>query len=466
MISINSVYQSKLYGSLMPLNLFQTVLPLNSDAAAIILLPAPLNGSVILHEVVTTQAEQYSLTFYALLSILALSIVLQGIAWRRNTGISTLQNDAEKIPIEGNTIERLNFSAFDFGVCRVDLNRDIVECNEKYLEIMGLSADLSLPMKQNMMWHTSSIYEFNPTTFPATSKVVKANSLNGKSYLLQYYYHSSENHYLFVRTNVEDAFTTQKNLLVNHLRHELSTPVSIIDLQLQQQELSDKNSGQLKDFVTVMRRATERLKLLTQTLNRVNANDVEEVFLPEKDLSQIIEQCIQMVDTNDNPINVPSGQKKIWISKARHSLSTVLLNLIDNAVKHQPHPEKQISISYDLLDTSTLSKSIQGLMSITQTGKPPDQVLKIIVEDNGKAVDADRIGFYGWRLMEQDKTSGELLYNLMSNNSETQSVHRRLSGTDICAELCLRLSGMILYSKSSDHEHGNQFQIIIPQHFL
>lgn len=169
---------------------------------------------------------------------------------------------------------------------------------------------------------------------------------------------------------LEDAITREQQFSVD-ASHELRTPLAII-LNYSDELLKDNNSNYQEEYQIINDEAVKMKKIISQLLmlargelNQYNL-DIEKVSLNEM-INSIVEQMrlfavkknIDIEFNNDEPIIVDIDES-LW--------TQLFINLIDNALKYTPDYGKVIIKT-----------------------KEVDNVVTIIIEDNGVGINKDNL---------------------------------------------------------------------------
>ena len=181
------------------------------------------------------------------------------------------------------------------------------------------------------------------------------------------------------------------NTILNSLSHELRTPIAAIigaadNLQNHNAKLSDNNRN---DLVKEISKASFRLN--QQVENLLNMSRLEAGFIQPKkdwcDINEVVYEAVKRIEENgilqEIKININPAIPLFKLDKGM--LEQVIYNLINNAALY------------------TAADTIINIVAICHA-----DVLKIIIEDNGKGFPKDEIGnvFDKFYRLKNTKTGG------------------------------------------------------------
>lgn len=134
----------------------------------------------------------------------------------------------------------------------------------------------------------------------------------------------------------------QRNFLLS-ITHELKSPIAVIKLTLDTFKKRQLTPEQAKMLTTNALNDTERLnKLVEDLLLAARVDDGYQYMFETVDLRELTEECIQMVAPKfEGAIEFSSELEEASLKKAdRMTLSSVLLNIIENATKYAKDTSK------------------------------------------------------------------------------------------------------------------------------
>ena len=150
--------------------------------------------------------------------------------------------------------------------------------------------------------------------------------------------------YLFRRILTQERLNEEKDRLIANITHELKTPVAVIQVSaeaLETFELTEKEQEKYLGTITHQ----------TGLLNHLITQFLEETLLGERPLKKEKVDCVPMLQElvttfqNDTTIiTLNSLEKSVFFVDASLFMSSVR-NLIDNAIKYQNQPIKQVEIT-------------------------------------------------------------------------------------------------------------------------
>jgi two-component system, OmpR family, sensor histidine kinase CiaH len=160
----------------------------------------------------------------------------------------------------------------------------------------------------------------------------------------------------------------QKNFFLS-ITHELKTPIAATKLQLQTLEKQKLDDGQRTQLVKKALEETNRLNtLIDKVLLASNLESGEFVFRKERaDLSRLVtDTCVRYYKTNldagDLSLDIDQG---VFAEIDPEAFASVITNLVDNALKYSPIPQR-VSVSL-----RSQSRTVQLQVADNGPGVPP-----------------------------------------------------------------------------------------------
>lgn len=170
----------------------------------------------------------------------------------------------------------------------------------------------------------------------------------------------------------ETALSNQQKNFFLSITHELKTPIAATKLQLQtlQKQKLDENTQQ--ELITNALQETERLNMLIDNVLLANRLDAGEfIFKKEKqDLGKIVPEILQRYYKNEiakAELKITS-QENLFSEVDVHALTSVITNLVDNAIKYS-RLEKNISVELEKQKDSILLRVKDSGVGISNEDK-------------------------------------------------------------------------------------------------
>jgi signal transduction histidine kinase len=131
----------------------------------------------------------------------------------------------------------------------------------------------------------------------------------------------------------------QKNFLLS-VTHELKSPLASIKLYIETILKRDLNSGQRETFLVNSLKDIERLDDLVENMLLATKIDNKSYSFPKEEfnLSKLVEKIadrLQVHSCKSQTINL-SVQPEVYLTGDKFALTSVVTNLIENAVKYSP----------------------------------------------------------------------------------------------------------------------------------
>ncbi len=136
-----------------------------------------------------------------------------------------------------------------------------------------------------------------------------------------------------------------KKEFLQNISHELRTPLFSIQAyseNLEQLLHNQKNKDKEIEFVAVILRNTKRLILLIQdigTISRLESNEIvleKEAFIIETVIADVLEELFFFAQEKKTNIDTSFLKNKTAVFADREKIKQVLLNIIQNAIQHNP----------------------------------------------------------------------------------------------------------------------------------
>lgn len=195
-----------------------------------------------------------------------------------------------------------------------------------------------------------------------------------------------------MRTQIQSTERLRKRFL-SDVAHELRTPLTSIKGLTETLQDGAVEDVQVRDrFLASIERETDRLIRLTQDLLTLTRADVEGFKLRKEnvDLSQLIEQLLSQFEVEASRKSVqlnfmdhPAGAR---ISVDRDRINQVLINLLDNALRHAPE-HSTIAIVIDVKSKTELpSKCLMRPQVKVDLQKGAENWLTLSITDQGPGI--------------------------------------------------------------------------------
>ena len=155
-----------------------------------------------------------------------------------------------------------------------------------------------------------------------------------------------------------------KSDFINTITHEFQTPLSAIiiankTIENENQQLA---SERLSYLTGIIRRQTERLNILTKQVANSNTDQGIALSLGEYKMNDLMDEILSDYQINLQGKNVEiffttkAGDDSVLLDKTH--FTSIITNLLDNAVKYNQKPEKEIHITTFNSNERTLTLSI------------------------------------------------------------------------------------------------------------
>ena len=168
----------------------------------------------------------------------------------------------------------------------------------------------------------------------------------------------------------------QHDAFINAVTHELKTPVASIRLYLETLKTRDVDAQQRQEFYDIMLADSDRLlKTVEQVLQASRAGEkATELHRTEFDIRELMSDVIQTTllrrYLDESAIRTTFPSEPVEISADREALTTVVSNLLDNAMKYSEN-ELKITVETFMHNNHTLGIKVQdngiGMSKETQS---------------------------------------------------------------------------------------------------
>ncbi|GAC1536439.1 MAG: ATP-binding protein [Myxococcales bacterium] len=186
---------------------------------------------------------------------------------------------------------------------------------------------------------------------------------------------------------VEESFARQRRFVAD-AAHELRSPLTALSLQAERLGEAEM-SGPARERLLSLRRGIERgRRLLEQLLTLAKAQATASA--PEAPVSvrdvyrRVLEDVLPLAEAKDIDVGVEGDQDaQVWVSEA--DLTTVVRNLVDNAIRYTP-PKGRVDLAVDIAGDRAVLR-----VKDTGPGIPPHQRDRVF-EPFYRASEQDRLG--------------------------------------------------------------------------
>lgn len=170
----------------------------------------------------------------------------------------------------------------------------------------------------------------------------------------------------------------QQDAFLNAMTHELKTPIASIRLYLETLKRRELTDEKRREFYDIMLADSDRLlatveQVLAASKARERSRKVNAISV---DLKEIVEDCAKQITRryhlSPDDIKIVSGSERIFTEADAGELSTVFVNLLDNAVKYSGN-EVDIAVKFRLRQNGIAEVHIKD----KGVGIPPDQLKRI-----------------------------------------------------------------------------------------
>ncbi len=194
----------------------------------------------------------------------------------------------------------------------------------------------------------------------------------------------------------QKKLTEMKTDFLNSITHEFNTPIAAINVAskgLKNQKIAGKTEN-IQSLTDIIQRQTSRLeKLVSQVLDVTTLNQValhKETYSLHSLLDEILLDYRLNISNKEVELTLLKEADRDEVILDRFHFTTMLLNILDNAIKYNTQPVKKISVS-----TANYKKGIQ--LSIRDNGvgmaeKTKEQIFKKFYRANADEPKASGLG--------------------------------------------------------------------------
>ena len=167
----------------------------------------------------------------------------------------------------------------------------------------------------------------------------------------------------------ERRLTMVRNDLVSNITHELKTPIATVKVALEaiQNFGAGANPEKRKEYLQIAETELDRLALLVDNVLKTSVQEGKEMLLDmEKiDLQALIKTILSTMklqfDKMDAEVSFKAKNQPMWVEGDRVHLTSVIYNLLDNALKYSnDHPKIEVQLM-EVNDRYDLAISDHGL---------------------------------------------------------------------------------------------------------
>lgn len=162
---------------------------------------------------------------------------------------------------------------------------------------------------------------------------------------------------LYRNLRLQQRLVSIKDGLISNISHELKTPITTVGVALEGlRNFKGQNNPEVtSEYITIAEHELKRLSMLTEKVlhsSLADQNSMKSNF-HSFDFGELIEEVKKsfklIAERNNASIEIDKSSENTWINGDRDHLSTVLFNLIDNALKYSPEGAKiHITLTQDL----------------------------------------------------------------------------------------------------------------------
>ncbi|HRI61109.1 MAG TPA: HAMP domain-containing sensor histidine kinase [Saprospiraceae bacterium] len=166
----------------------------------------------------------------------------------------------------------------------------------------------------------------------------------------------------------QQRLTALKNDFIGNITHELKTPITTVGVALE--ALSDfevmKNPHQTREYLSISKLELERLTLLVDKVLRLSMfEDKQPRLQPEPlDLAALVRQVLNAMKLQAESAGTSihfdtEGDGSIPVNGDRLHLTSVVFNLVDNALKYRGKESPEIRVSLSSLQNDKIRLTVQ-----------------------------------------------------------------------------------------------------------
>ncbi len=175
-------------------------------------------------------------------------------------------------------------------------------------------------------------------------------------------------YYIWKNLRQQIQLNALRDEFVSNITHELKTPITTVGVALESLHLSeDLQSTQSKKYLDICQSELKRLSMLVE---RILHNRAPQVHYERMDIRQVLDEVINQMkvqfDNKHAVVDVRQNGDAFLIHGDKSHMSSVLVNLLENALKYSPeHPEIHVSLSRN------------------------NGTIRLDIQDNGIGIDSD-----------------------------------------------------------------------------
>ena len=203
--------------------------------------------------------------------------------------------------------------------------------------------------------------EFQLTVTPSRMKIIKMMSWQLAIVLLTLVFTLLSFLLTYYNLKKQRRLTLLKNDLISNISHELKTPIATVKVALEAIEgfKVGEDAAKRKEYLQISKNEMDRLALLVDNVLKTsiseNGLNLEMEIINLKELVESILKTMQLqFEKTGTTINLKSPDK-VLIKGDRLHLTSVIYNLIDNAIKYS---DEDPIISLELLNQSNYVKFV------------------------------------------------------------------------------------------------------------
>ena len=156
------------------------------------------------------------------------------------------------------------------------------------------------------------------------------------------------------RLRVERELKLQQQNFLSAVSHELKTPMSSMRLLVETVLLRPLPASKQQEYLRLMEGELSRLEQLSETVlasTRLEAGEANAPKLEQLDLTECVSEFLSghrgSFEARGARINFTAPAQELPVNVDPASISLILTNLIDNAIKYSPGAEKPIHIELE-----------------------------------------------------------------------------------------------------------------------
>jgi len=138
------------------------------------------------------------------------------------------------------------------------------------------------------------------------------------------------------------SFAKQKNDFINHVTHELNTPISTIKVALEAISNFDKETEfeKTNEYLQIAKNQTDKLSFMveeilnTSHLQHLHQKKIFEAIDLKNMLTQVLEEIELLLNEKEATVNIDAPEKELIIMGNAIQLNTAFKNIIQNGLKY------------------------------------------------------------------------------------------------------------------------------------